>query len=248
MLHQDSKSLISKSCDITPVDFAPQRIRPRHHSSSQPSPTPLMQFQYLRATLPLLQRPIPRATTRYNFKAIQRPKRTFAMAQHGHSAACCSIPPIVSSGYKQRGEYTKIGGLNTCISYSLFINCTLRLTISIFQTSPAPPTRPKPSSISLTSSATSRNPSKAPISSPPQTTTPNTKYSCPISSRALPPTLAGTHPTRTKKGKSSGISSKRPARPPRPLLVSPTLSSRSRHTILISKALESWVSVGEARS
>jgi dienelactone hydrolase len=36
------------------------------------------------------------------------------MAQHGHGAACCSIPPIVSKGYQAKGEYKTIGGLKTC--------------------------------------------------------------------------------------------------------------------------------------
>lgn len=37
-----------------------------------------------------------------------------APAMHGHSAACCSIPPIVSKGYEQKGKYETIGGLKTC--------------------------------------------------------------------------------------------------------------------------------------
>jgi len=38
------------------------------------------------------------------------------MAQHGHSAACCSIPPIVSTGYQKKGEYTTIDGLKTYVT------------------------------------------------------------------------------------------------------------------------------------
>lgn len=41
-------------------------------------------------------------------------KRAFAMAMHGHSAACCSIPPIVAKGYEGKGKYETIGGLKTC--------------------------------------------------------------------------------------------------------------------------------------
>jgi hypothetical protein len=45
------------------------------------------------------------------------------MAQHGHSAACCSIPPIVSKGYEPKGKYETIGGLQTC-KFTLFtIKC-----------------------------------------------------------------------------------------------------------------------------
>lgn len=42
------------------------------------------------------------------------PNRYYNMAQHGHSAACCSIPPIVSEGYEAKGKYETIGGLKTC--------------------------------------------------------------------------------------------------------------------------------------
>jgi len=38
------------------------------------------------------------------------------MAMHGHSAACCSIPPIVSKGYEQKGKYETIGGLKTYVT------------------------------------------------------------------------------------------------------------------------------------
>lgn len=37
-------------------------------------------------------------------------------AQHGHSAACCNIPPIVSKGYEHKGKYETIGGLNTYVT------------------------------------------------------------------------------------------------------------------------------------
>lgn len=35
-------------------------------------------------------------------------------AQHGHSEACCNIPPIVSSGYDAKGSYDELGGYKTC--------------------------------------------------------------------------------------------------------------------------------------
>ncbi|RAL66000.1 hypothetical protein DID88_005661 [Monilinia fructigena] len=37
-------------------------------------------------------------------------------AQHGHSAACCNIPPIVSKGYENKGKYETIGGLKTYVT------------------------------------------------------------------------------------------------------------------------------------
>lgn len=51
-----------------------------------------------------------------------------SMAQHGHSAACCSIPPIVSKGYEAKGKYETIGGTKTCellfLSSSTPISCS----------------------------------------------------------------------------------------------------------------------------
>ncbi|GFP59349.1 uncharacterized AIM2 family protein C30D10.14 [Trichoderma asperellum] len=37
-------------------------------------------------------------------------------ASHGHSAACCNIPPIVSKGYKPKGSYEEIGGYKTYVT------------------------------------------------------------------------------------------------------------------------------------
>ncbi|PHH50866.1 putative AIM2 family protein C30D10.14 [Ceratocystis fimbriata CBS 114723] len=34
-------------------------------------------------------------------------------ATHGHSAACCNIPPVVETGYKETGSYEQLGGFNT---------------------------------------------------------------------------------------------------------------------------------------
>src|SRR5450432_1025993 len=39
---------------------------------------------------------------------------TIMPAQHGHSEACCNIPPIVVEGYKPKGKYETIGGMKHC--------------------------------------------------------------------------------------------------------------------------------------
>lgn len=44
----------------------------------------------------------------------QSSKMAEVQGQHGHSAACCSIPPIVAKGYQEKGRYETIGGLKTC--------------------------------------------------------------------------------------------------------------------------------------
>jgi hypothetical protein len=35
-------------------------------------------------------------------------------AQHGHSEACCNIPPVVAKGYGPKGDYEDLGGFKTC--------------------------------------------------------------------------------------------------------------------------------------
>lgn len=37
-------------------------------------------------------------------------------ATGGHSAACCNIPPIVSSGYQKKGDYETIDGKKTYVT------------------------------------------------------------------------------------------------------------------------------------
>ena len=34
-------------------------------------------------------------------------------AQHGHSQACCNVPPVISKGYDNKGDYEEISGLKT---------------------------------------------------------------------------------------------------------------------------------------
>ncbi|KAI0124730.1 dienelactone hydrolase [Xylariales sp. AK1849] len=37
-------------------------------------------------------------------------------AQHGHSEACCNVPPVVSKGYEAKGNYEEIGGYKTYVT------------------------------------------------------------------------------------------------------------------------------------
>lgn len=37
-------------------------------------------------------------------------------ATHGHSEACCNVPPVVSSGYSKKGAYETIGGKKTYVT------------------------------------------------------------------------------------------------------------------------------------
>ncbi|KAG9236110.1 dienelactone hydrolase family protein-like protein [Amylocarpus encephaloides] len=38
------------------------------------------------------------------------------MAMDGHSAACCSLPPIIAKHYPEKGKYETIGGLKTYVT------------------------------------------------------------------------------------------------------------------------------------
>jgi len=86
----------------------------------------LMQARLLRISIPQLQRSTARSTLtqlKPQFKLQQTSyKRHTTMAQqamHGHSAACCNIPPIISKGYEPKGKYETINGLKTCKSRSV---------------------------------------------------------------------------------------------------------------------------------
>ncbi|KAI1117988.1 alpha/beta-hydrolase [Nemania sp. NC0429] len=37
-------------------------------------------------------------------------------ATHGHSEACCNVPPVVSDGYVPKGSYTQLGGKKTYVT------------------------------------------------------------------------------------------------------------------------------------
>ncbi|KND89872.1 putative AIM2 family protein C30D10.14 [Tolypocladium ophioglossoides CBS 100239] len=48
--------------------------------------------------------------------ATRPPSMSTMPASHGHSAACCNIPPIVSKGYKPKGSYEEFGGYKTYVT------------------------------------------------------------------------------------------------------------------------------------
>ncbi|KJZ75921.1 hypothetical protein HIM_04745 [Hirsutella minnesotensis 3608] len=53
-------------------------------------------------------------------------------ASHGHSQACCNIPPIVSKGYKAKGSYEEIGGWKTYVTGPADANKAIVLIYDIF--------------------------------------------------------------------------------------------------------------------
>jgi hypothetical protein len=36
-------------------------------------------------------------------------------ASHGHSKACCNLPPVIVEGYEPKGKYETINGMKTCM-------------------------------------------------------------------------------------------------------------------------------------
>ncbi|KAI1391993.1 alpha/beta-hydrolase [Hypoxylon trugodes] len=50
------------------------------------------------------------------FNTRQTCKMSTMPAQHGHSEACCNIPPVVSKGYNAKGSYEEIGGFNSYVT------------------------------------------------------------------------------------------------------------------------------------
>ena len=124
----------SKSLRQLPRCYSPAFTPPSHISSESPHTFPhfhfSMQVRYFRLTSSLFQRQIARPTTtsfKHHFNLQTRTnKRQYTMAQqamHGHSAACCNIPPIVSQGYEAKGKYETIGGLKTCELFSIANPC-----------------------------------------------------------------------------------------------------------------------------
>ncbi|KAH9895372.1 alpha/beta-hydrolase [Xylariomycetidae sp. FL2044] len=57
---------------------------------------------------------------RYYNKLSPTNKHTATMstmpAQHGHSKACCNVPPVVSKGYDPKGSYEELGGYKTYVT------------------------------------------------------------------------------------------------------------------------------------
>ncbi|KAI0551449.1 hypothetical protein F4679DRAFT_539333 [Xylaria curta] len=47
---------------------------------------------------------------------ISTAKMSTMPAQHGHSEACCNVPPIVSKGYDAKGRYEELGGYKTYVT------------------------------------------------------------------------------------------------------------------------------------
>lgn len=53
------------------------------------------------------------------FPSRQGSPRTFAKMSaisSSHSHACCTVPPVVAAGYKEKGKYITVDGMKTCKS------------------------------------------------------------------------------------------------------------------------------------
>ncbi|KAI2615048.1 hypothetical protein GGR54DRAFT_319756 [Hypoxylon sp. NC1633] len=50
------------------------------------------------------------------FTPRQTCKMSTMPAQHGHSEACCNIPPVISKGYSEKGGYEELGGFKSYVT------------------------------------------------------------------------------------------------------------------------------------
>jgi len=72
-------------------------------------------------TLPQLCRNIPISIARVVLSRLNRPQpphqpiaiRNLATMTSTQSKACCTVPPVVAEGYKEKGEYLTIEGMKT---------------------------------------------------------------------------------------------------------------------------------------
>ncbi|KAL7962576.1 Alpha/Beta hydrolase protein [Trichoderma compactum] len=91
------------------------------HSSPSTFIPPHPQLQTCCQLQPLLQsQPEPQHHRHYHHQSAATAAQSRIMsampASHGHSAACCNIPPIVSKGYQPKGSYEEIGGWKTYVT------------------------------------------------------------------------------------------------------------------------------------
>ncbi|KAI1323577.1 hypothetical protein F5Y16DRAFT_333265 [Xylariaceae sp. FL0255] len=56
------------------------------------------------------------STNTFRTTTLARRSLSTMSAQHGHSEACCNIPPIVSKGYDAKGTYDEVGGFKTYVT------------------------------------------------------------------------------------------------------------------------------------
>ncbi|KAF4124772.1 Dienelactone hydrolase [Geosmithia morbida] len=53
-------------------------------------------------------------------------------ASHGHSEACCNVPPVVTKGYKNKGTYEEIGGYRSYVTGPADATKAIVVTYDIF--------------------------------------------------------------------------------------------------------------------
>jgi hypothetical protein len=117
-------------------------------------------------------------TLAFTSHSFQTADMSTMKAQHGHSEACCNIPPV-SHTYSEKGSYEEIDGRKSCkraaSAHILSLSASDVLTVLtdngvVAQTSLAPAMRRRASSSSLTSLATMRRRCRVPTSWPRPTT------------------------------------------------------------------------------
>ncbi len=172
-LHRRRQQLISISQATPPtrtiakaVSSSTNKPPSRHPATVKQQASPLR-----KQTRPHTSAAYPNPAARASFTSTSFSMSASTMpAQHGHSQACCNIPPVVSEGYQEKGAYDEVDGLKTCMLTSLSYPWQVMRHGSIplipRQTSPALPMPKRASSSFTTSLASFRRPFRAPTSFP----------------------------------------------------------------------------------
>ncbi|KAL7806322.1 Alpha/Beta hydrolase protein [Trichoderma gracile] len=102
-----------------------QQLHHQPHPHPHLHPLPLPHRQALKPAIPAATAAPARsqAQSQSLFQSLSPSRRSHqsrtmsAMpASHGHSAACCNIPPVVSEGYTPKGSYEEVGGYKTYVT------------------------------------------------------------------------------------------------------------------------------------
>lgn len=116
-----------------------------------------------------------------------------------HSHACCTVPPVQSEGYKEKGKFITVNGKKTCRP---FPPAASMFNLTLPQMQPARRTRRRPFSSSLTSLASIRRPSRVLTFLRMATRRARTRSSSPTSSMASRQISLGIRQTMMRRARS----------------------------------------------
>jgi hypothetical protein len=77
------------------------------------SPSLFSTVRVYKASPVLLASPFSKSSTQPRRHICHNPK-LYLPNMSKHSAACCTIPPVIAENYKEKGSYEEIDGMKTC--------------------------------------------------------------------------------------------------------------------------------------